>query len=523
MDTDAALQIILGKSYRPTGRKRPSLAHANPGNRLLNAGGKGATRRKRSGIAGRALLYAKFSLLPEASGLRKSLGPMREGIVYGIASMATHKGRVVVDGEGDTLSEAELERMAAAYMKDSRTAGVLHLRDASGNPIVGGHVFSSLVLTRAVQKALGIDLSGNVPWVVGIQLTHPAAKAAVSSGEFRSLSIGGSGTRTPIDKAGHDVSDEARDADGKFSAGGATPASPHNGKGAGQFEHKGRADLAAQGLKPKSRGDGYSQNDVALVAWKAAQNTGKTATAVLTGRGWAVLKPGDKVAFGQPHMTVSRAGVLHAYAAAEPIGKAGHDVSAEPRDDHGRFSSGGGNAPGIHNSHQSAVKATILQRAASALQTLHDHAVNIVRKVVSVTGVPKLTSMSPTTNGGVQATFEHAIPGRGTLNATVQIHPSHVQSSPALAAALRAGHSTLTTFNQRMAAPIGAMNGGMRVSGSWHGEPAAGVARVTRGETVSKGRTVDRAPSDDTGADDLEGDAMDKSTRRRGVSGTVYR
>jgi hypothetical protein len=87
------------------------------------------------------------------------------------------------------------------------------------------------------------------------------------------------------------------------------PPSPHGS----EFEHIGRADLKAQGFKPKGRGAGNSSHEAALVAWKHAQNTGKQATAVIGGRGWGVLRPGDKVAHGQPHMTITPEGVLHAY------------------------------------------------------------------------------------------------------------------------------------------------------------------------------------------------------------------
>jgi hypothetical protein len=110
------------------------------------------------------------------------------------------------------------------------------------------------------------------------------------------------------------------DEQGKFSSGDSSirktikeaiekPDSPHGE----EYEHKGRADLAAQGFKPKGRGAGTSQHDAALVAWKHAQNIGKPATAVIGGRGWTVLRPGDKVPFSTPHMTVSPEGIVHAY------------------------------------------------------------------------------------------------------------------------------------------------------------------------------------------------------------------
>lgn len=117
-------------------------------------------------------------------------------------------------------------------------------------------------------------------------------------------------------------SDHPRGEGGQFGSGGGgsseKPNSPHEGK-AGEFTHHGRADLAKQGFKPKGRDTSGSQHGAALVAWKSAQNTGKPATAVIGGRGWTILRDGDKVPHGTPHMTVSPEGVLHAYN-PKPLG-----------------------------------------------------------------------------------------------------------------------------------------------------------------------------------------------------------
>ena len=124
---------------------------------------------------------------------------------------------------------------------------------------------------------------------------------------------------------GRDSSETKHDpSNGQFAAGGSSgkkaegstsskPPSPHASEGSGEFEHKGSANLKAQGLKPQSRGEGNSSSAAALVCWKAAQTSGKPATVVMTGRGWAVLGKGEKLARGQPHMTVSPEGQLHAY------------------------------------------------------------------------------------------------------------------------------------------------------------------------------------------------------------------
>jgi hypothetical protein len=80
-----------------------------------------------------------------------------------------------------------------------------------------------------------------------------------------------------------------------------------------QFQHVGRADLKAQGFNPKRRGHGESQHEAALVAWHHAQQTKEAATAVITPRGWTILRPGENVSLAQPHMVVTPEGELHAY------------------------------------------------------------------------------------------------------------------------------------------------------------------------------------------------------------------
>jgi len=107
--------------------------------------------------------------------------------------------------------------------------------------------------------------------------------------------------------------------------GGGKPPSPHHDTkkgGAGAFAHSGTADLAAQGFKPKKRGDGSSATAVALVAWQSAKTSGKTQTVVQTGRGFAILEPGSSVSYSQPHMTVSPEGIVNSYKAPKLSGDA---------------------------------------------------------------------------------------------------------------------------------------------------------------------------------------------------------
>src|ERR1700733_14267806 len=89
-----------------------------------------------------------------------------EGLVWGIASMAEMDGAPVVDHDGDTMSVAELQRAAHEFMRKSRVGGALHIYDSgTGKPLKAGDICESVVLTKDLQRALGIELRG-VPWVI---------------------------------------------------------------------------------------------------------------------------------------------------------------------------------------------------------------------------------------------------------------------------------------------------------------------------------------------------------------------
>jgi hypothetical protein len=68
----------------------------------------------------------------------------RPDICYGIASVSTVGGRPFVDHQGDTLTTAELERAAAAFMEKSRQAGIMHLRKADGSVVSAGRILAAL-------------------------------------------------------------------------------------------------------------------------------------------------------------------------------------------------------------------------------------------------------------------------------------------------------------------------------------------------------------------------------------------
>lgn len=120
-------------------------------------------------------------------------------LVYGWASVYSQAGQPVIDKQGDRISEAEVVKMAHRFISEARVAKALHT-----SPQIGV-VVESLVLTDAIQKALGIDL-GQSGWFVGMRVDDDAAWERVKSGELRTLSIGGKGIRIRQDspEARHD-------------------------------------------------------------------------------------------------------------------------------------------------------------------------------------------------------------------------------------------------------------------------------------------------------------------------------
>lgn len=108
--------------------------------------------------------------------------------VWGWFSVASINGQPVVDVEGDMIDIATLQKAAHAYLAKSRKADEMH----DENPV--GELVDSIVLTKDVQAALGIDL-GMEGWFGGYHVTNDAAWEKVEKGIYRGFSIGGSAIR----------------------------------------------------------------------------------------------------------------------------------------------------------------------------------------------------------------------------------------------------------------------------------------------------------------------------------------
>ena len=115
-----------------------------------------------------------------------------KGLVYAWASVIEENGVPVEDFQGDVIEPDELERAAFDFMKEYREVGEMH--DEMGK----GQVVGSMVFTKELQEALGVDL-GKVGWLVVMQITDPDVKKRMASGEYPMLSIGGEAERVEDD------------------------------------------------------------------------------------------------------------------------------------------------------------------------------------------------------------------------------------------------------------------------------------------------------------------------------------
>lgn len=112
--------------------------------------------------------------------------------VYGWASVVENSDQTVVDWHDDVITVEDIVEAAHDYVTNSRKAKVMH----NGGAI--GHVVESLVFTKEIQEALGINLN-KVGWFIGMKITDDEYYARVKSGEYKMFSIGGMGQRMELD------------------------------------------------------------------------------------------------------------------------------------------------------------------------------------------------------------------------------------------------------------------------------------------------------------------------------------
>jgi len=112
-------------------------------------------------------------------------------LVYGWALVTKDGGEDVQDLQDDLVDGEEIRETAHAFIKGERVLGRMHT-------LMGvGEVVESVVLTKDIQDALGIDL-GVEGWFVGVHVTDDDTWSRVQKGELRMFSIGGTGERHPV-------------------------------------------------------------------------------------------------------------------------------------------------------------------------------------------------------------------------------------------------------------------------------------------------------------------------------------
>lgn len=111
--------------------------------------------------------------------------------VYGWAYVIEKDGQTVIDSDNDTIEENELTKAAHQFVLDERNGKVMHKGD------VVADVVESLLFTKALQDALGIDLK-KIGWFIGMKIRDDALWEQAKAGEFNGFSIGGQSRRVPI-------------------------------------------------------------------------------------------------------------------------------------------------------------------------------------------------------------------------------------------------------------------------------------------------------------------------------------
>lgn len=109
-----------------------------------------------------------------------------QNLVFGWAYVSSVGNNELVDTQGDSISEYELEKAFYDFVINYRIAGEMHAA-------VAGTLVECMVFTKEKQELLGIDLGKVGAWV-GFKV-DPDVFSKIKSGEYKMLSIGGKGRR----------------------------------------------------------------------------------------------------------------------------------------------------------------------------------------------------------------------------------------------------------------------------------------------------------------------------------------
>jgi hypothetical protein len=92
------------------------------------------------------------------------------------------------DLQGDIISAEVIERAAHDYMQDSQTVGLMHKAVAQGVVLVESY------LARCDMEIAGVPVKKGT-WLTGYRIYNQELRAAILSGVFTGISIGGEGVR----------------------------------------------------------------------------------------------------------------------------------------------------------------------------------------------------------------------------------------------------------------------------------------------------------------------------------------
>jgi hypothetical protein len=93
------------------------------------------------------------------------------------------------DLQGDIISAEVIEQAAHDYMQESQTVGLMHKAVAQGVVLVESY------LARCDMEIAGVPVVKGT-WLTGYRIYNQELRAAILSGVFNGVSIGGEGVRT---------------------------------------------------------------------------------------------------------------------------------------------------------------------------------------------------------------------------------------------------------------------------------------------------------------------------------------
>lgn len=123
-------------------------------------------------------------------GIRKVSTDRRE--VSGWALVSSIDGKDVTDHQGDVVEMDELRKAAHGFISNARVAKVMHKGEKMGE------IVQSVMIDDDFAKAHGID-HGIRGWWITMRVDDDAAWNLAKSGHLAAFSIGGTGTRVPLE------------------------------------------------------------------------------------------------------------------------------------------------------------------------------------------------------------------------------------------------------------------------------------------------------------------------------------